>query len=153
MKLFFRAFVAVFVAFYRLTGGRVGGTMLGIPVLIVTMTGRKSGKRRTVPLGYVALEGGYVVTASGSSRRPAWTYNLAGNPRVQVELKRQHFDATAEALDADARERLWPQMVAAAPAYGRYEKRPPRDIPMFILRPDAKRPPESATSNRAESIR
>ena len=135
MKLFFKAFVAVFVTVYRLTGGRVGGAMLGIPVLIVTMTGRKTGRRRVAPLGYVALDGGYVVVPSESGgRQPGWLYNLKANPDVTVELKRERFEARAELLPPDARERLWPQVVAAAPAYGRYEKRPARDIPLFLLR-------------------
>ncbi len=137
MKAFFRAFVAVFVALYRWTGGRVGGTMFGIPVLIVTMTGRKTGKRRVVPLGYVPLDGGYVVVASESGgKQPGWFYNLQANAEVSVELKRHRFHARAELLTPELREQVWPQVIASAPAYGRYEKRPTRDIPVFMLKPN-----------------
>ena len=89
---------------YRLTGGRLGSEMLGFHILLLSTTGRKSGKLRTTPLGYVELEDGYVVAASnaGQDRNPAWFYNLKSNPHVSVQVKNEKTDTIAGSVKSSA---------------------------------------------------
>ncbi len=74
---------------YRLTGGRLMGTIGGREVCLVTMTGAKSGKQRTVPLMYVPYEDGVIIVASlgGAPKHPVWYYNLVSNPDIEVQYR------------------------------------------------------------------
>ncbi len=138
MKSLLRLFMAVHVWIYRLSGGRLGGSMRGLKVLLLTTTGRKSGKTYTTPLGWFDQENGYVIVASngGQPKNPAWYYNLKSNPQVTVQILGKRLPATAEVLSGEARAQAWRQIIAMAPSYANYEKRTTREIPLILLHPN-----------------
>ena len=113
------------------------GSMGGSRVLLLTTTGRKSGKAHTIPLGCFDHKDGYVIVASnnGLSTQPAWYLNLKSNPRVTVQVLDKVISATAEVLSGEARAQAWQQVIATAPAYANYEKQTTREIPVVLLRP------------------
>jgi len=121
---------------YRLTGGRVGGKVSGAPVLLLTTTGRKSGKRRTTPLLYLRDGETIVIVASNGGRdvHPAWWLNLQTNPEADVQLGKARSPLIASKASAEERARLWPLLVEMYPGYGDYQKRTKRQIPVVILR-------------------
>jgi deazaflavin-dependent oxidoreductase (nitroreductase family) len=121
---------------YHLSGGAIGGRMMGCPVLLLTTVGRKSGKARTVPLFYLPDGDCYVLVASngGAATHPLWYRNLLANPQIQIEVGRQKFSATPEQATSEERARLWPLLVAMYPSYADYQKRTSREIPLVILR-------------------
>jgi deazaflavin-dependent oxidoreductase (nitroreductase family) len=82
----FKLFTALQVALYRMSGGKLGGTMMGFKVLLLTTTGRKSGKVHTTPLGWFDRPGGYVIVASngGGPRHPGWYFNLQSKPQATI---------------------------------------------------------------------
>lgn len=137
----FRAFMAVNMALYRLTGGIFGGRIRGLQVLLLTTTGRKTGKARTTPLGFFMHAGMYVVTASnaGMDNHPAWFLNLKNNPQVALQVGARRLAATAEPADPALREQLWAELVKRAPGYKAYQKHTTRVIPMVLLWPVDKR--------------
>jgi deazaflavin-dependent oxidoreductase (nitroreductase family) len=126
------------VFFYRLSGGKMGGEMRGFKVLLLTTTGRKSGKTRTTPLGCFDHKDGYVIVAStaGQPTNPAWFHNLKSNPQVTVQVLDKVISVTAEVLSGEARTQAWRQVIATAPAYADYEKQTTREIPLVLLRPN-----------------
>jgi len=137
MKLLMTAFIALNIWLYRLSGGRVMGRMGGAPILLLTTTGRKSGRNRTVPLLYLTDAGNFVIVASlgGAPRHPAWFLNLEANPRVQLQVGKQQIACTARRANAEEKARLWPGLVAIYPQYADYQKRTTRDIPVVIVSP------------------
>jgi deazaflavin-dependent oxidoreductase (nitroreductase family) len=112
--------------------------MRGFKVLLLTTTGRKSGKTYTTPLGLFDHDCGYVIVASnaGLPAHPAWYYNLKSNPQVTVQVLDKVVPATAEVLSGEARTLAWRQVIATAPPYADYEKRTTREIPLILLRPN-----------------
>lgn len=137
MKFALKIWMAIHVGLYRLSKGRIGGTMGRSKVLLLTTTGRKSGKARTVPVGAFDRQGGWVVVASnnGQPAHPAWYLNLKSQPRVSVQVLDKVMPVTAEVLTGQARAQAWQQVIATAPSYGHYEKRTAREIPLVLLRP------------------
>ncbi len=136
MKFLFKLFSAVHIWIYRRSGGRIWGNMSGIKVLLLTTTGRKSGKTHTTPLGGFDHKDGFVVVASngGQPKNPAWYLNLRGNSRVTLQVLDKVMHANAELLIGEAREDAWQGVIAAAPAYARYGKMTEREIPLVLLR-------------------
>jgi F420H(2)-dependent quinone reductase len=136
-KAMLKAMVSVGVFLYRLTGGGIGGKIQSLPVLLLTTTGRKSGKTRTVPLGFLRDGSAYVIIASygGLPRNPAWYLNLKSQPEATVQVKRQKLRVQAETANPEKRRELWARLIEAAPGYGRYQKRTTREIPLVILHP------------------
>jgi deazaflavin-dependent oxidoreductase (nitroreductase family) len=136
----FRFFMAIYVFLFRLTGGKVGSRVQGLPVLLLTTTGRKTGKERTTPLGYFEYDGGYVITGSnaGLHTQPAWFHNLRTIPQVTVQIQDKQLTAIAEPAEPELRKQLWAKLVELAPSYANYQKRTTREIPMVILRPVSK---------------
>jgi len=134
-----KPFMAIYVSLYRLTGGRFGGKVQGLPVLLLTTIGRKTGKKRTTPLGYFENDGYYVVTASnaGFNTHPAWFYNLKSHPKVEFQIGNKQLTGMAEPATSALRQQLWDELVKRAPGYGAYEKRTTREIPVVRLRPVA----------------
>ena len=122
---------------YRLTGGRIGHRAGGLTNLLLTTTGRRSGRQRTVPLTYMADGDGYVLVASngGADRDPAWWLNLERQPTATVQVGSETRDVVACQADAAERARLWPKLKAMNPFYARYETLTEREIPVVILRP------------------
>jgi F420H(2)-dependent quinone reductase len=136
VKSIFRRFLAIYVFLYRLTGGKFGGRVQGLRVLLLTTTGRKTGKKRTTPLGYFEHDGGYIIIGSnaGSDAHPAWFHNLKGNPHATVEVDDRQFEASAEIVGPDGRGQLWTRLIAVAPAYANYAHKTSREIPLVALR-------------------
>lgn len=131
----FQAVTTAHVAAYRFTGGRVGGRMAGLPVLLLTTTGRRSGRRRTMPLLYLEDGGRLVLVASygGAPRHPAWYLNLKAHPEVAVTRGRRTQTMTARPASVEERERLWPQVVASCRGYASYQEKTSRQIPLVLL--------------------
>ena len=130
-------FIGAHARIYRLTGGRIGGSIVGQPVVLLTTTGRKTGKARTVPLGSFEDGGDRLVVASaaGSPTHPAWFNNLTANPEVTVQLGPRVYAARAEATSGEERARLWKMIVAKAPVFADYEKKATgREIPVIRLK-------------------
>ena len=138
MKFFMKLFIALHVAVFRLTKGRLGSTMGGHKVLLLTTTGAKTGRPRTVPV-MIFEDGGrrmVIASAAGSPVHPAWYKNLMKTAMVTVELPGQSYPARAETLSSAERAVVWPRLVAAMPNFGEYEKKTAgREIPVVELRP------------------
>jgi len=127
----------VMVFLYNVSGGRIGGKMGKVPVLLLTTTGRKSGKQRTLPLVYIMDDSAYVITASagGADKHPGWFFNIRSNPQATIQVKDKRIKVTAEVAGSEKKSELWAQLVEVAPNFAGYEKRTSRDIPMVILHP------------------
>ena len=108
-----------------------------MPVLLLTTTGRKTGKKRTVPLGFLRDGSAYVIIASygGLPRNPAWFLNLESEPSATIQVKKRQMQVTAETANSEKRRELWARLIEVAPGYANYEKRTTREIPMVILHP------------------
>ena len=133
-----KMFVAAHVALFRATGGRVGSSMRGGKILLLTTTGNKSGKPRTVPVMQFDDGGRRFVIGSfnGAPRDPAWINNLRKTPRVGVEVRGSHYDAQTRMLTGDERERVWKKVVDVAPGFAAYQKKAQgREIPVVELVP------------------
>ena len=132
-----KLFMAAQVGLYRLTGGRLGGSMRGFKVLLLTTFGRKSGKIRTTPLGYFVDGRNTIIIASngGQDAHPSWYLNLKANPHVQIQIQDQLLEVEAQTAVGAERQRLWQKVVAEAPPYGVYETKTKREIPVVVLVP------------------
>lgn len=125
-------------AIFRASGGRVLGRAAGMPVLMVTTTGRKSGKRHTSMLtSPVQLGEAIVLVASygGSDRHPAWFLNLRANPTVDVVMGGRSGPMRARVASREEKAELWPRVTATYRDYAAYQERTKRDIPLVILEP------------------
>jgi deazaflavin-dependent oxidoreductase (nitroreductase family) len=132
-----KAISAVHRALYRASGGRVGGRIWGLSILLLTTTGRKSGRPRTTPLCFLPDGESLVVVASngGMDWFPAWSLNLLDQPRATVEIGRERLDVVAHRAAPAERARLWAEITAIAPGYLKYEQRTSREIPLVVLDP------------------
>jgi len=133
----FKLFTKFQVAIFRLTNGKYLASMRGMPVLLLTTVGRKTGLPRTTPLMYIRDGEGYVITASNNGRdnAPAWLYNLQASPQVEIDLPGKRLKATASLATTAEKDRLWPILVAQAPFFDDYRKKTSRQIPMVMLKP------------------
>ncbi|WP_026275408.1 nitroreductase family deazaflavin-dependent oxidoreductase [Salinispora tropica] len=134
-----RLLVPVDRAVGRLTRGRVVALGL-LPSLIITTTGRRSGKPRSNPLLYVPDGDGYVVVGSnwGQTHQPAWALNLLAAPNAEVDIKGRRFPVRADAAEGAERDRLWQLLVTEWPPYRAYVQRAgDREIHIFRLVPVA----------------
>ena len=132
----FRLFLTIYVFLYRLSAGKFGNQVQGLSVLLLTTTGRKTGKLRTTPLGYFEQDGGYVIIGSnaGSNSHPGWFYNLKSRPQAKIQIKDRQFEVNATIVEAEKRSQLWERLLEISPAYGNYAKRTGREIPLVFLR-------------------
>jgi len=123
---------------YRASGGRIAGKAGNLPVLLLTTTGRKSGKQRTTPLLFIRDSDDVVVVASNGGRDwfPAWWLNLKEHPAAVIEIGRERHQVIASKADPERRARLWPEFTAPYPGYLKYEARTTREIPLVILHPE-----------------
>jgi deazaflavin-dependent oxidoreductase (nitroreductase family) len=138
MNLVLKAFVATHIALFRATKGRIGSSFRGGKVLLLTTTGNKSGKPRTVPV--MQFDDGtrrFVIGSfAGAPQDPAWIKNLRKTPRVGVEVRGSTYDAEATLLAGDERARIWQKVVDEAPGFGAYQKKAQgREIPVVELTP------------------
>jgi deazaflavin-dependent oxidoreductase (nitroreductase family) len=125
----------------RVSGGRIGWRLRGMPVLELTTTGRKSGRKRTTLLtSPLRVADSYIVVASrgGDDTHPAWFLNLRENPSVTVGVGGGAArPMTARVATAAERAELWPRVTADHPNYAAYQERTQREIPLVFLTPDA----------------
>jgi len=123
------------VARYRETDGEVGYVWNGATCLLLTVTGRRSGQPRTVPLIYAADGDRSIVIASkgGAPDHPRWYENLAANPNVEVQIRGERFPATARTVTGAERDHCWRVAAAQWPSYDDYQKRTSRIIPVVVL--------------------
>lgn len=122
---------------YESSGGQKGNTLrdTGIPVIIVTMRGNKSGHVRKIALMRVEHEGEYALVASlgGAPKNPVWYYNLAADPEnVTIQDGPEPFPVTVREIAGDERAEWWTRAVAAFPNYADYQAKTERQIPVFI---------------------
>lgn len=122
---------------YEKTDGAEGSDLAGIPVVIVTSVGRKSGKLRKTPLMRVEHEGSYAAVASlgGAPTHPVWYWNIKADPHVEVRDKDRVGDYTARELSGAERDQWWDRAVEVYPDYRDYQENTDRTIPVFVLEP------------------
>jgi deazaflavin-dependent oxidoreductase (nitroreductase family) len=121
---------------YLATGGEDGHLWRdGIPTLLLTTTGRKSGKATTTPLIYGQDGDRYMVVGSrgGAPDHPQWYLNLSADPSIEVQVKADKFTARARTATPDEKPRLWEIMAKIYPPYNEYQGRTDREIPVIIL--------------------
>jgi deazaflavin-dependent oxidoreductase (nitroreductase family) len=138
------------VALFRASGGRIGGRLRGnLPVLLLTTTGRKSGKQRTTPLLYVRDGEQYVIVASvgGAPKHPSWYLNLQNNPAAAIQIGARRIAVGARTATPDERTRLWSLATAMYPGYDAYQAKTSREIPVVVLTPSR---PSARTDRPAE---
>ena len=125
------------VAEYESSGGTEGTSLRGVPVIVVTSVGRRSGKLRKTPLMRVEHDGAYAAVASlgGAPSNPVWYYNLKADPRVEVRDGEHTGDYTARELSGDERQAWWDRAVQVWPDYADYQTKTDRVIPVFVLEP------------------
>ena len=131
----YQAFNREFIAEFRANGGKVGGMFEGLPVLLLTTTGAKSGKPRIVPVLYGADQDRLVVVASkgGSPTNPDWYHNIVANPRVAVEVGTESFPARATVAEGVERRRLFEQLLPVIPKLKETQESTTRQIPLVAL--------------------
>jgi deazaflavin-dependent oxidoreductase (nitroreductase family) len=122
---------------YIETNGAEGHLWRGVPTLLLTTRGRRSGEEHTTPLIYGRDGDRYLVVASrgGADKHPQWYLNLAANPEVRVQVMADKFRARARAATDTEKPALWDKMAAIWPAYNDYQQRTRRSIPVVILEP------------------
>jgi len=135
---FFKGFTSIHRGIFSATNGRLLGKMAGMPALILTTTGRKSGQERQTMLTAPIVEDGNVVLVAsygGDDRHPAWFVNLRATPAVKVTMDGTVRDMTARIADADEKAELWGRITSAYKGYAGYQTKTDRDIPVVILEP------------------
>ena len=127
------------VATYERTGGEEANTLrdTGIPVIIVTSRGARSGKIRKFALMRVEHDGEYALIASkgGAPAHPGWYHNLVAEPHVMIQDGPEPGDFAAELAEGDERQAWWDRGVAVYPPYAEYQEKTGRQIPLFVARP------------------
>ena len=136
-RLLFKLMSGVHSALYRASRGRIAGRVGKLDVLLLTTTGRKTGKPRTVPLLYAPAGNGYAVVGSkgGAAEHPAWVLNLRANPAVQIDLGGKHPAVKAREAEGEEYDELWSQMTQGYKGYAGYKEKTSRPNP--DLRPRA----------------
>jgi deazaflavin-dependent oxidoreductase (nitroreductase family) len=121
------------------SGGTDGMTLRGMPVVLLTTRGAKSGKIRKIPVMRVEHDGHYAAVASlgGAPKHPVWYHNLSAHPRVTVQDGTATFEMVAREVTGAEKEKWWARAVEAYPDYAAYQARTERVIPVFVLEPAA----------------
>ena len=125
------------VELYERSGGTEGTTMRGMPVVVLTTVGAKSGKLRKAALMRVEHEGRYAAVASlgGSPKNPVWHSNVLAHPLVELQDGASKWDMLAREISGAEKAEWWARAVAAFPDYAGYQDKTERDIPVFVLEP------------------
>jgi deazaflavin-dependent oxidoreductase (nitroreductase family) len=120
---------------YENSGGTEGTTMNGMPVVLLTTKGNKSGKLRKSPLMRVEHDGEYAIVASlgGAPKHPVWYHNVKAEPLVELQDGPEKHDYVAREVTGDEKAVWWERSVAAYPDYADYQKKTDREIPVFVL--------------------
>jgi deazaflavin-dependent oxidoreductase (nitroreductase family) len=136
-KALMRGSNTVINGLYRASGGRVMGRVRGMPVLLLTVAGRKSGTPHTTAVAYLEDDGRYVVagSAGGAPSEPQWFRNLRHADHATVEVGRRRLDVTVAVAEAEERRVLWDRLVSRAPFFATYQDKVERQIPMAVLTP------------------
>jgi deazaflavin-dependent oxidoreductase (nitroreductase family) len=121
---------------FRSTGGNLGGQFAGDPVLLLTTTGAKTGRKHTTPVMYLADGDRLAVFASkaGAATNPDWYHNLLAHPRATVEVGSETFEVDANVADREERDRLYAVQSERYPGFAEYEEETTRVIPVPILK-------------------
>ena len=125
-------------AVFRLSNGRLGNRGFGMPVVMLTTTGRKTGKQRTTMLTSPVQDGEQLVLVAsygGDDRHPTWFLNLRDNSQVEITMDGRTRRMRARVATPEEKAELWPRVVAAYSGYGQYQRRTDRDIPLVICEP------------------
>jgi deazaflavin-dependent oxidoreductase (nitroreductase family) len=132
-----RAWVRDQVELYESSGGTQGTTLrdTGLPVVIITNRGVRSGKLRKTPVMRVEHEGRYAAVASqgGAPTHPGWYYNFLAHPRVELQDGPRRQDMVAREVTGAERDEWWQRAVTAFPPYAEYQRKTERQIPVFVL--------------------
>ncbi len=122
---------------YERSGGAEGATLRGMPVVIVTSRGARSGKVRKTPLMRVEHDGRYALVASqgGAPTHPLWYHNLVADPRVELQDGPVKSDMVAREVTGEEKAEWWARAIEAYPDYAEYQQRTDRSIPLFVLEP------------------
>jgi len=134
-----RGWVREQVEQYESSGGTEGTTLrdTGLPVVIITNRGARSGRLRKTPVMRVEHDGRYAAVASqgGAPANPLWYYNFRADPNVELQDGPRKQDMVAREVAGDERAQWWERAVAAYPPYAEYQQRTTRQIPVFVLEP------------------
>jgi len=122
---------------YEASGGTEASTMRGVPIIVLTSVGARSGKLRKTALMRVEHDGRYAVVASkgGAPEHPVWYWNLVNEPHVELQDGADRRDYDARLLEGDERAEWWARAVEVWPDYAVYTTRTDRKIPVFVLEP------------------
>ena len=122
---------------YRESGGEAGYIWNGVPTLLLTVIGRRTGRELTSPLIFARDGGDYLVVASmgGAPKHPMWYLNLQANPQAKIQVRADEMAVTARTATADEKARLWQIVTEVWPNYDVYQSRTDRDIPVVVLTP------------------
>ncbi len=122
---------------YESSGGTAGTTMRGMPCVLLTTRGARSGKLRKVPLMRVEHDGAYAAVASlgGAAKHPVWYFNLLADPLLELRDGTVARDMTAREVTGEEKAVWWERAVAAFADYADYQRRTEREIPVFVLEP------------------
>jgi len=124
---------------YESSGGTRGTTLRGMPVVLLTLKGARSGKVRKIPLMRVEHDGHYAAVASigGAPKNPVWYYNLSAHPNITLQDGPATYELVAREVTGPEKEQWWERAVAAFPDYANYQAKTSRVIPVFVLEPVA----------------
>lgn len=130
-------FNAQVIAEFRENGGRVGGMLEGMPVLLLHHRGAKSGADYVTPLAYLQDGGRYAIfgSAGGAPQHPGWYHNLKAHPQTQIEVGTDTLDAVAEEAVGEQRDRLFSSQAQRIPQFAGYAEQTDRVIPVILLTP------------------
>jgi deazaflavin-dependent oxidoreductase (nitroreductase family) len=123
---------------FESSNGQEGGLNQGVPIIVLTTVGAKTGKLRKIPLMRVEHDGGYLAVASlgGAPKNPVWYYNVLAHPEVELQDgSERHTLRAREITDPQERAAWWERAVAVWPDYANYQKKTDRVIPLFVLEP------------------
>lgn len=137
-NLFLKGITRLHEGVFRLSGGKLLGKGAGMPVLMLTTKGRKSGQPRTTMLTSPLQDGDkimIVASKGGDDRHPEWFLNLRDDPHVEVTLEGRARPMTARIADPAEKAELWPRIVADHANYAGYQTKTERDIPVVVLEP------------------
>lgn len=136
-KLIVRTLSRLNVLVYRWSSGRLMNSVDGAPVCLLTMTGRKTGKIKTVPLMYTEFEDQVLLVASlgGSDSNPVWYYNLKSRPQIEIQIGALKRKMRVTEASPEQRDKLWPIAVTNFPSYAEYQRKTRRVIPILVCTP------------------
>ncbi|MFD8250157.1 nitroreductase family deazaflavin-dependent oxidoreductase [Nocardia sp. NPDC059691] len=122
---------------YENSGGTEGATLQGVPIILLTTKGAKTGKLRKTPLMRVEHDGEYAVVASlgGAPKHPVWYHNIKAEPHVELRDGTVNKDYTAREVFGDEKAQWWERAVEVWPDYANYQTKTDRQIPVFVLTP------------------